>query len=161
MFKTSLLLLSFAILAQSSCADTPADSSGGQKNNALAINEDLKRFWLGIEAPEVRLQWHAAAWGAKFAQTVKPDIIDAIIQDLRREETPYPGRAKAGLLGRRMDYEAIIVSLEPKSAYAALFRWQRTGSPTDKKNATAFIRTLRTQRLAKQTDGAIWWERLK
>ena len=161
MLKTTILILSFAILAQSSFAGTPPNSSQGEGRPSVTINEDLKRFWLGIEAPEVTLQWHMAAWAAKFAETVKPDVIDAIIQDLRQDETPYPGRAKGGALTRRWDYEAIIVSLEPKGAYQALFRWQRNGTSTDKENATALIRTLRTKRLAKQPDGTIWWERRK
>jgi hypothetical protein len=111
-------------------------------------NAELARFWAGIESPEVVLLSDMYAWAAKFAKTVTPDvIIDAIIEDLRLKSSPYPGRAsKRGSFERRGEYSAIVVSLDFKGAYKALYRWQRTGDERDKANATRLIKALRTHR---------------
>jgi hypothetical protein len=131
-----------------------------------AYRDDLHRFWLALDNDaKIQLQWHMVAYAAEFARNVKPDIIDAIIGDLRHNKTPYLGRARytrgdiIAAYYRQQDYEGIIGGLDRRTAKGTLKKWLQSTNVSDREAARAFLERIRSFRIAKQPDGSICWQR--
>jgi hypothetical protein len=142
---------------------TPASQAQLSRDIEAANREfrdDLTRFWRGIDSNDLRVMWHLVGWEWKFAKTVSPQIIDAIMGDLRQNKTSYPGaRAAAGVLARSGEYEGIIACLDRREAKRILMKWRASGRGNDRLYAVRFLKTLRESEIAPQADGSIYWQR--